>query len=243
VLCLILFCDFCLCPQLKFSEEIKLMAQSFEEDRLREKQEGEQRRNEVQVIINTLHAEADKKIDLLIESNRVLMKSIEAEADLEETMLVQERNAIASELKAQSEAKAAQITAEADMYCVEKISEGQLEVQRNDAKAMELIGDAEGTIAPLLYEYNMHQTDLRKLKVFESLAKNTSVIIAPSENKDVQTMLLCDEILSSHDRRGGGGGATRSEMLSELMLMRSGGQVALNTSTGATVLASAAGGR
>ena len=212
------------------------MAQSFEEDRLRERQEGEQRRTEVQMQINTLHAEEEKKLELMRQDNQVALQSIDAEADLEETMLVQERNAVVSELRAQSEAKAAEILAETDLYCVEKISAGKLEVERNDAKGMEIIADAEGRIAPLLFEYNTHQTNLRKLKVFESLSKNKSMIVCPSDNKDVQTMLLCDEILGSHR---GGNGVSRSEMLSELMLMRSGGQVAMNPSTGAAVLASA----
>ncbi|CAE7848665.1 unnamed protein product [Symbiodinium microadriaticum] len=222
---------------LKFSEEIKLMVQSFEEDRLREKQDGEQKRNEVQMVINSLRAQGDKRIDLMREENHVVLQSIDAEADLEETMLIQERNAITSDLKAKSEAKAAQIMADSDLYCVEKLSDGSLEVQRNDAKGMEIVANAEGVIAPLLREYNTHQTNLRKLEVFESLSKNSSMIVAPSGNGDVQTMLLCDEILTSHHQSGGDVGVSRSDLLSELMLMRSGGQVALNTQTGAAVLA------
>ena len=217
------------------------MVQSFEEDRLREKQEGEQRRNEVQMSINSIRAECDKRIELMRQENDVVLQSIGAEADLEETMLVQERNAIVSDLKSKSEAKAAQIMADTDMYCVEKLSDGDLEVQRNDAQAMEIVANAEGEIAPLLRQFNTHQTNLRKLEVFASLSRNSSMVIAPSGNSDVQTMLLCDEILSAHHKRGGDAGVSRSDLLSELMLMRTGGQVALNTQTGAAVLATAGG--
>lgn len=219
---------------LNFSEDLKLMTQSFEEDRLKEKQDGEQKRNEVAVNLKSMKAQEDKKLRLMVEENQVLLQSIDAEADLEVTMLVQERNRITSELAAQSKAKAAAIQAEADLYCVEKLSEAKLEVERNDAKAMEITADAEGTIAPLLKEYNIHETNLRKLKVFSSLSSNDHMLITPSDNKDVQTMLLCDEILSS---RASTGSVTRAEMLSELMLMKAGGQVAMNTSSGATVLA------
>ena len=227
--------------QLKFTEEIKLLAQSFEEDRLRVKQEGEQRRNEVQMVINSIHAQCEKKIELMRQESDVVLQSIEAEADLVETTLVQERNAIVSNLKSKSEANAAQIMAETDMYCVEKLSDGDLEVQRNDAQAMEIVANAEGEIAPLLREYNTHQTNLHKLEVFASLSRNSSMVIAPSGNSDVQTMLLCDEILSTHHTKGRGAGISRSELLSELMLMRTGGQVALNTETGTAILATAAG--
>ena len=50
-------------------------------------------------------------------------------------------------------------------------------------------------------------------------------------------MLLVDQILDSSAKKGHGNNVTRSEMLSELMLMKAGGQVAMNTSNGAAVLA------
>ena len=70
-------------------------------------------------------------------------------------------------------------------------------MERNDAKAMEVISNAEGIIAPLLKEYNMHEANKKKLAVFDALANNTDVVLTPSSaSNDTQTMLLVDQILS-----------------------------------------------
>lgn len=221
--------------ELKYNEANKLTAQTFKEARLREEQTGEQERQEVSIKLQDMRAEESKKIRLIQEENKVLLQSITAHCDLDVTKLAQERNAIVTKLASQSSQEAAQLKAEAERYKVEKLSLAQLEVQRNDAQAMEAVSGAEGVIAPLLRPYNEHQTALRGLDVFDKFSKNKDVVIAPSGNKDVQTMLLCDQILSSSSRNGAP--ASRSEILSELMLMKAGGQVAMNTSTGAAIMA------
>lgn len=220
--------------ELKYNEANKLMAQTFKEDRLREEQQGEQERQEVSIRLQDMKAEESKKIRLIREENKVLLQSITANCDLEVTKLAQERNAIVTDLSAKSSQEAAKLKAEADRYCVEKKSQAQLEVQRNEAAAMEEISNAEGVIAPLLRPYNEHETALRGLEVFSKFSNNKDVIIAPSGNQDVQTMLLCDQILASSKSQGN---SSRSEILSELMLMKAGGQVAMNTGSGSAILA------
>lgn len=220
--------------ELTYNEANKLMAQTFKEDRLREQQQGEQERQEVSIKLQDMKAEESKKIRLIQEENKVLLQSISAHCDLDVTKLAQERNAIVTGLAATSSQEAARLTAEANRYRVEKISLAELDVQRNEAGAMEVVSNAEGVIAPLLRPYNEHVTALRGLEVFAKFSQNRDVVIAPSGNPDVQTMLLCDQILSSSKTSGQ---ASRSEILSELMLMKAGGQVAMNTSTGSAILA------
>jgi ElaB/YqjD/DUF883 family membrane-anchored ribosome-binding protein len=181
-----------------------------------------------------MKAEEEKENMLIRENNKVLLQSISANCDLEVTKLAQERNAIVTELASKSSQEAARLKAEANRYCVEKISQAQLEVQRNEAASMEVVSNAEGVIAPLLRPFNEHETSLRGLQVFDKFANNKDVVIAPSGNQDVQTMLLCDQILSSSNVQNR---SSRSEILSELMLMKAGGQVAMNTSTGSAILA------
>jgi hypothetical protein len=220
--------------ELKYNEANKLMAQTFKEERLREEQQGEQERQAVSIRLQDMKAEESKKIRLIQEENKVLLQSISANCDLEVTKLAQERNAIVTELASKSSQEAARLKAEANRYCVEKISQAQLEVQRNEAASMEVVSNAEGVIAPLLRPFNEHETSLRGLQVFDKFANNKDVVIAPSGNQDVQTMLLCDQILSSSNVQNR---SSRSEILSELMLMKAGGQVAMNTSTGSAILA------
>jgi regulator of protease activity HflC (stomatin/prohibitin superfamily) len=220
---------------LNYSEANKLMQQTYKEERMREEQQGEQERQEVSIRLQDMKAEESKKLRLIQEENRVLLQSISANCELEVTKLTQERNAIVTELAAKSSQEAARLRAEAERYRVEKLSLAQLEVQRNEAAAMEVISNAEGVIAPLLRQFNDHETSLRGLEVFSKFANNKDVVIAPSGNDDIQTMLLCDQILASS--AGSRNQPTRSEILSELMLMKAGGQVALNTGTGSAILA------
>ena len=220
--------------ELKYNEANKLMAQTFKEERLREEQQGEQERQAVSIRLQDMKAEEEKENMLIRENNKVLLQSISANCDLEVTKLAQERNAIVTELASKSSQEAARLKAEANRYCVEKISQAQLEVQRNEAASMEVVSNAEGVIAPLLRPFNEHETSLRGLQVFDKFANNKDVVIAPSGNQDVQTMLLCDQILSSSNVQNR---SSRSEILSELMLMKAGGQVAMNTSTGSAILA------
>jgi hypothetical protein len=227
--------------ELKFNEELKLSAQTFKEERMQELQDGLQRVNAETVKLNNLKAEANKSISLLQQDNRVLLEQITAESNLEVTKLEQERKQIVQEQESESQSKAAAVTAEADMYCVQKRSEAQLMVTKNEAHAMEKVSDAEGIVAPLLKEYNIHEQNLRKMNVFNALAKNKDVVISPSgTNADSQTLLLVDQIMSGSAKINGGA-LSRSEMLAELMLMRAGGNVAMNPSSSALVLG--AGGR
>jgi hypothetical protein len=215
--------------ELKYNEANKLMAQTYKEERLREQQQGEQERQAVSIQLQDMKAEESKKIRLLQEENKVLLQSISANCDLHVTKLAQERNRVVTELASKSSQDAARLTAEADRYRIEKLSVADLEVQRNEAAGMEVMSAAEGVVAPLLRPYNEHLTALRGLEVFSKFSTNKDVIIAPSGNQDMQTMLLCDQILSSSTSKQH---SSRSEILSELMLMKAGGQVAVNTGSG-----------
>lgn len=228
---------------LKFTEELKLKAQTFKEERQQEVQDGQARLNSENVRLNNLKAESNKAIDLLKQDNKVLLEQIRAEAALQITKLEQERNQIVTELKTHSQSKAASFRAEADLYCTQKYSEAQLTVAKNDAKSMAAVSDAEGTIAPLLKEFNTHEQNLRKLAVFNALSKNKDIIITPgSLSPDSQTLMLVDQILaSSGNAKGSAASVTRSEMLSELMLMRAGGHIAMNPACGATILGTGGG--
>ena len=99
------------------------------------------------------------------------------------------------------------------------------------------IGEAEGIVAPLLAAYNEHTINVEKMCVFDSLANNDDLVVAPNGGQDMETLAVVDHILSSSK---GDKNSSRSEMLSELMLMRAGGQVAMNTQTGAALLATSA---
>ena len=216
-------------------EELKKAEQTYEEERRQEHQDAAYARSEALVRLDNLKAQAQKQADLIKQQNTVEVKSINANADLEVTKLVQEKNRIQMELRTQSEAKAAEVKADAELYCYQKLSEARLEVEKNKARAVETLGDAEGTVAPLLEAFNEHAINLEKMAVFEQLASNTDTIIAPSGSQDMEMLSLVDHIL--HDSASSSK-TTRSEMLGELMLMRTGGHVALNTQSGAAILAS-----
>lgn len=109
--------------ELKFSEELKKMSQTFSEEREQEKQDGAYARNEATVKLNSMRAETDKAVSLLVQDNSVLLKQINADADLAVTKLQQDRNRITTELATQSSAQAASIKARADQYCLQKNSE------------------------------------------------------------------------------------------------------------------------
>jgi len=219
---------------LRFAEEIKKADQTYDEERRQEHQDAAYARSEAKVRLDNLKAQAQKQVDLIKQQNTVEVKSINATTDLEVTKLQQEKNKIQMELRTQSEASAAEVKADAELYCYEKLSEARLQVEKNKAKAVEALGDAEGTVAPLLKAFNEHAINLEKMAVFEKLAGNSDAIIAPTGSQDMEMLALVDHIL--HDSASSGK-STRSEMLSELMLMRTGGQVALNTQNGAAILA------
>lgn len=226
---------------LRFTEELKKAEQTYDEQRRQEHQDAAYARSEAKVRLENLKAEAQKQVDLIRQQNTVEVKSINANADLEVTKLVQEKNRIQMELRTKSEAAAAELKADSELYCYQKLSEARLQVEKNKAKAVELLGNAEGTVAPLLEAFNAHAINLEKMSVFESLARNGDAILAPTGSQDLETLALVDHIL--HDSAASGtGSATRSEMLGELMLMRAGGQVALNTQSGAAIMSTAGAG-
>lgn len=216
--------------ELNYSEELKKMNQSFDEERRQENVDAAYARSEAIVKLERLKAEARKQVALLKREGEVRVKSIKANADLEVTKLVQEKHKIASDLRVKSLAQAEQIKSEADLYCRQKLSEAQLKVKRNQAEGVKASGEAEGVAAPLLRQYNEHTIKMEKAKVFESLTSNRELVLAPSDNKKVQMMCLVDNMLENATAAQAASGfgrndVTRSQLLSEMVLMRAGSDV------------------
>jgi len=180
--------------QVKFNQEIMTMEQRFEEDRLKEIQEGEKTHNEISIKLNELKAHTDKMVKKIVEDTQVLTEQIRSEMDLEITKLDQSTNQIMTQMTSDGELESAQILAQGRLECEQILADARLEVARNDAQADLVVGQTEGQIASMIDAQLDHDTEMKKLEVFKALCTNDECILAPTDNEGkffVDCMVVC----------------------------------------------------
>ncbi|CAM9937642.1 unnamed protein product [Ascophyllum nodosum] len=208
--------------QIVFNQEVDTLNQAHAEQREEEKQTAEQKRNEIQIRLGNLKAEARKTKLKIEEDSAVCVKQILADVALQTSRLQNSQDATVTEMRAKSERTAARVRAETDLYVTEKASEANLQVAKNQAECTAVLAEAEGTAAPMLEAVKRFQTDQRRLEVTESLASNPDLVISSSSNDEVNAMMMCDAVLANTKSEQP---INRSQVLAELVMLQKGSRV------------------
>jgi len=209
---------------LKQDEETQTLKQKKQEERDKEKQSGDMSVNEVQVQLDKMKAETKVMLNQIKQDSRVRVQNITANGQLEETKLKQEKDALITKLHSEAVAKAKQLQAEADKYEVKVVSGAKLQATKNQAAATELMAKAEGVAAPFVEARKQFETRMKQINVWKALAANKDLVVSGEKNEELNTMLLCDAIMD--DAKGGK--ETKSQVLSEMLIMQRGSKVMLN---------------
>lgn len=213
---------------LKQNEEIETLKQKKKEERDKEKQAGDMQVNEVQVQLDKMKAETKVMLAQIKQDSRVRVQNITANGELEATKLRQEKDGLTTKMHSEAVAKGAQVAAEADKYSVSVVSGADLQATRNRGAAKELMAKAEGVAAPYVEARKQFETRHKQIKVWRALASNKDLIVSGETNEELNTMLLCDAIMDG----SAGGDATKSQVLSEMLIMQRGSKVMLNLANG-----------
>jgi hypothetical protein len=208
--------------QERYDQETQTIIQSFDEERGKARVEGEQRANEARVRLNNERADAEKSLNVIRNEMEVNINSINAQTDREVAQLREESNEILVNMRTENEAEAARLRAENDLEIEELLSAARLEVARNEADASMILSEAEGRMAPMLHTKKDFETDLKKLEVYKAFGLNPDVVISPSQDHTVNTLLLCDKILEGEDALHGTDRNDRCRILAEMMVMNTG---------------------
>jgi len=153
----------------------------------------------------------------------VHVQTINADGELEVTKLEQDKAAVLSNKKSGANKDAQQLKAETDLFESQRTSEAKLEAARNEAKAVELMAKAEGVAAPMVEARKQYETKLKQMKVWSSLAKNPDLVISGESDVELNTLMLSDAILNDKANEG-----TKSQVLTEMLVMQRGSKVMLN---------------
>jgi len=205
------------------NEEIETLKQSHKEERLQEKQHAEKERKEVEVMLNEMKATLQAELNSIRQDTEVEIQQINADKELQVARLRQEIQEVLAKERSTSKADAQKMLAETRKKELELKSSADLEASRNTAKASQVLAEAEGKAAPLLAVARQFELDQMKNKVYESLAKNDELIVSAEADPNINTLLLCDSILSEKAGKG-----NKSQVLAELMVLQRNGQVLLN---------------
>ena len=205
-----------------YDQEIQTVMQQFNEERDKARVEGDQKMNEARVRLNSVRADAEKELNNIRNQMHVLVNSVNARTDREVAQLSNEANEIMVNMRTDTEASASRLRAENDLEIEEMLSSARLEVARNEAEASVILSEAEGRMAPMLHTKKDFETDMKKLEVYQAFGSNPDVIISPSQDHTVNTLLLCDKILEGEDTFHGTDQNDRCRILAEMMVMNTG---------------------
>jgi regulator of protease activity HflC (stomatin/prohibitin superfamily) len=205
------------------NEEIETLKQSHKEERLQEKQHAEKERKEVEVMLNEMKATLQAELNSVRQDAAVEIQQIKADKELQIARLQQEIQEVLTKERSQSQADAQKMLAETRKQELELRASADLEASRNTAKATEVLAAAEGKAAPLLAVARQFELDQMKNKVYGSLAGNSELVVSAESDPNLNTLLLCDSILSEKAGKG-----NKSQVLAELMVLQRNGQVLLN---------------
>lgn len=214
---------------LKQNEESETLKQKKKEERDKEKQAGDMQVNEVQVQLDKMKAETKVMLNQIKQDSKVRVQNINANGELEVTKLKQEKDALITKLHSEAVATSSQLKAEADKYQATIISGAELQATRNRGAAKELMAKAEGIAAPYVEARKQFETRHKQIQVWKQLAANKDLIVSGETNEELNTMMLCDAIMD-----GAAGETTKSQILSEMLIMQRGSKVMLNLSNSTT---------
>jgi hypothetical protein len=208
--------------QESYDQEIQTTLQQYNEERSKARVEGEQKVNEARVRLNADRADANKSLNTIQNEMQVMINTINARTDREVAQLRNESNEILVNMRTDTEATASRMRAENDLEIEELLSSARLEVAKNEAEASVILSEAEGRMAPMLHTKKDFETDMKKLEVYQAFSMNPDVIISPSQDHTVNTLLLCDKILEGEDEFHGTDRNDRCRILAEMMVMNTG---------------------
>ncbi|CAM9371140.1 unnamed protein product [Ectocarpus fasciculatus] len=208
--------------QIVYDQEVDTLNQAHAEQREEEKQNSDQKINEVQIRLGKLKAEAKKTEMHIGEADSVAVRQIEADFALQTSRLKNSQDAAVTEMRAKSERTAAKLRAETEAFVTEKASEASLEVTKNKAECTAILAEAEGISAPMLEAVKTYTTDNKRVEVIKSLADNPDLVISSSSNEEVNAMMMCDAVLTNVQP---GRPLNRSQVLAELVMLQKGSRV------------------
>jgi regulator of protease activity HflC (stomatin/prohibitin superfamily) len=160
-------------------------------------------------------AERDKALADFKQGTVTEERKIKAEMKEITTKLQFEYQQVLQTLKLEAEEKAAAIEADADAQINELRAETKFKIAELEGEAKKAMANAEKESNNFLVKKREFELRGKKLDVYESFAKNSSVVLSNSKDNDFNMLMLADNVLAKQDSQGGHQG-----VLAELNMLR-----------------------
>jgi hypothetical protein len=184
------------------TEEIATLKQSHQEERLQETQQSEKERKEIEVQLNQMKAALQAELNTIRQEAAVEVQQIKAGKELQIARLQQQIHEVLTKERSMSQADAQKMLAETRKKELELKSSADLEASHNTAHGVQLLAEAEGRAAPLLAVARQYELDKMKNQIYEALSKNDELVVSAESDPNINTLLLCDSILSKKAGKG-----------------------------------------
>ena len=203
----------------RMEQDVATMLQGFHEQREQELTFGTEILNAEQVKLNDAKAEADKMEANICEESNVKIDNLLAENELEVQRIKDRMYETVSNLTAEAEREAAELLANTKVETETIVAAARLQKAKNEAKAAQIIAKAEGKIAPWVEKKKEHETMVKQMDVYKTLANNDNLVISGSSDGETNLVAVADAILQNLDSPDGN---SRSAIMAEMAILSRG---------------------
>uniref|UniRef100_A0A7S3K4J6 Band 7 domain-containing protein n=1 Tax=Aureoumbra lagunensis TaxID=44058 RepID=A0A7S3K4J6_9STRA len=216
-------------------QEYERMEQQYDMQDIQLKNEVEKTKLEIQEKSAKMEAEGKKAVKAasdklnermtvrqrelteLLSETRVQVDTVNAESKEATQKLRFEKEQALQRLRLEAEQEAASLQATADATTKKIRAETKLQIAKDLGAAKEILAQAEQKADTFLQVSREHELRRTRLNVYRKLANNGQLLVTNTENKDINMMLLADNILGS---KADGSVSTHESILAELNLLR-----------------------
>lgn len=198
-------------------DEMEKIQQKVQLDIESSKARLEKEYTDKKITLSNAKAKGDKECNMLLREMTNTIEMTEAKTAALVSRSDQNCEATRAEFECLAANDAKKLETSVNAAIETQLAEARLEVAKFDAQASMLLSNAEGEIAKMVAVRKQHETQVKKLEIYEQLANNKDLVIIPSNDSDVAQLLIADEILSKNQGR-----ETRSTFLAEMIAMQKG---------------------
>eukprot|EP00638_Chattonella_subsalsa_P006383 CAMPEP_0117751848 /NCGR_PEP_ID=MMETSP0947-20121206/11234_1 /TAXON_ID=44440 /ORGANISM="Chattonella subsalsa, Strain CCMP2191" /LENGTH=400 /DNA_ID=CAMNT_0005570337 /DNA_START=389 /DNA_END=1591 /DNA_ORIENTATION=- len=202
--------------KLKHENEMADLIDAQAREKEYELEEGQEEAQKLELKLEYLKSMGNKEKLMLEQSSRTQIQSLEADAQLQIAKInMGEMGALATR-GAKANKEAAKLKAECDVYVETKLTEAGLVVAQNEARAAEVLAQAEGRIAPMIRALKEFETNRLQTEVYKSLSLNPDLVISDSSGSKANATLIADAILQQPPLPN----TNRGQVLTELLVLK-----------------------
>jgi len=203
----------------RMEEEIQIMRQTFNYDKMQEKQFGSREINKQQLGLNDDISEAKKAEAIIQEETRIRLHIYHAQSG-NEMRRIQHTMAIeVNKIEMQTKKLVAEQIADSKLESESCFAEATVKSVKNETEAKKLLAEAEGKIASWKRNRNNFITDLKKVKICERLANNEDLILGSSSDVNENFITVADKIFED-DNKGKVDEVSPTSIAVELALLK-----------------------